>query len=207
MGHPGVNNAYLVSVKHELAFLHNDKSPLENMHCTVLYEVLRKPEANVFHKLTSEQWRDARKVMLCAILGTDMVNHFDQISKLQVFAEVNAEQLLRMSDDTDDHVIPVFQDAQNRLFFLEMLVHCADISNPIKPFSICEKWAYLVCEEFFNQGEKERAEGLPISPMMDKSKVNIPTMQCNFIDFVITPLYLGEPMLLMSFCIALQLDR
>ena len=111
---------------------------------------------------------------------------------LQVFVEVNGEQLLRMSDENDENVIPVFQESTNRLFFLEMLVHCADISNPIKPFDICEKWAYLVCEEFFAQGDKERLEGQPISPMMDKSKVNIPTMQCNFIDFVITPLYLSK---------------
>ena len=34
----------------------------------------------------------------------------------------------------------------NRVFVLELLLHFADISNPYKPFSICEKWADLVVE-------------------------------------------------------------
>ena len=40
VGHPGLNNLYLVKAKHPLALSHNDKSPLENMHCVVLYEVV-----------------------------------------------------------------------------------------------------------------------------------------------------------------------
>jgi hypothetical protein len=33
----GVNNIFLVKAKHELAIQHNDRSPLENMHCMILY--------------------------------------------------------------------------------------------------------------------------------------------------------------------------
>lgn len=42
IGHPGVNNVFLVNSKHELALMHNDTSPLENMHCVTLYEILSK---------------------------------------------------------------------------------------------------------------------------------------------------------------------
>ena len=41
VGHPGVNNNYLIATKHSLAIVHNDLSPLENMHCATLYDVLR----------------------------------------------------------------------------------------------------------------------------------------------------------------------
>jgi len=37
VGHPGVNNVYLVKAKHSFALQHNDRSPLENMHCAVMY--------------------------------------------------------------------------------------------------------------------------------------------------------------------------
>jgi hypothetical protein len=84
VGHPGLNNVYLVKAKHDLAILHNDRSPLENMHCTVLYEITGKENANVFCGLTEKEWRDARKMIITIILGTDMSHHFEQISKTQV---------------------------------------------------------------------------------------------------------------------------
>lgn len=84
VGHPGVNNAYMVKAKHPLAMAHNDKSPLENMHCVVLYEILSKPLTNIFSGMNEPDWRESRKVILACILGTDMAHHFEQISKTQV---------------------------------------------------------------------------------------------------------------------------
>lgn len=84
VGHLGVNNLFLVKAKNELAIIHNDRSPLENMHCNVLYEVLGQPQTNILKGLTDKQWREARKIMLTIILATDMSFHFGQISKTQV---------------------------------------------------------------------------------------------------------------------------
>ena len=84
VGHPGVNNVYLVKSKNKLALRHNDKSPLENMHCALLYTILSDPEKNIFIGLTDSQWRESRKVIIASILGTDMMHHFEQISKVQV---------------------------------------------------------------------------------------------------------------------------
>ena len=39
VGHLGVNNAFLVKSRHELAVRYEDQSPLEKMHCSVLMEV------------------------------------------------------------------------------------------------------------------------------------------------------------------------
>ena len=45
-----------------------------------------------------------------------------------------------------------------RFFVMELVLHCADISNPYKPFAICAQWADLVVEEFCKQGDREKAE-------------------------------------------------
>jgi hypothetical protein len=84
VGHLGVNNAFLIKSRDTLALIHNDRSPLENMHCTLLYDVLRKEETNIFINMTDAQWREARRIIISCILGTDMNNHFDQVSKAQV---------------------------------------------------------------------------------------------------------------------------
>ena len=84
------------------------------------------------------------------------------------------------------------KDGNNRLFVMELVLHCADISNPFKPFDICAKWADLVMSEFFGQGDKERALGFDISPGFDRTTTNIFNMQMGFIEFVVSPLVSGN---------------
>lgn len=88
--------------------------------------------------------------------------------------------------------IDCFRDEKNRLFILELILHCSDISNPFKPFDICAAWADLVVEEFCRQGDRERSEGLEISPMCDRATVNLYNMQMGFIEFVVSPLIIGR---------------
>lgn len=116
-----------------------------------------------------------------------MVHHFEQISKAQLFLEVNGDDTKRFCKGQSE-VIECLADEKNKLFFLEVLLHCSDISNPFKPFSICEQWADLVVAEFFQQGDKEASLGLEISPMMDRKSSNMYNMQLGFIEFVVSPL-------------------
>ena len=190
VGHPGVNNVYLVKAKHSFALCHNDRSPLENMHCAVLYDILMKQETNILASLKEDQWRDVRTVMLTAILGTDMSHHFEQISKTQLFLEMNKDDIHNYCAGNKE-TITVFEQPKERLFILELCLHCADVSNPYKPFALCEKWAYLVVEEFGQQADREKAEGLEVSPMMDRDTINLYNMQMGFIEFVVSPLLIS----------------
>jgi hypothetical protein len=87
VGHPGVNNVFLIKTKHKFALKHNDKSPLENMHCTVLYGILGKSESNIFSGLTDSQWRESRNIIITAILGTDMAHHGEAIKNVKVLSQ------------------------------------------------------------------------------------------------------------------------
>lgn len=187
VGHPGVNNAFLIKTRHDLAMIHNDKSPLENMHCSVLYDMFRNDEWNIMATLSDAQWRESRKIILSLILGTDMAHHFDQVSKTQLFLEVNGEDVRSYCYGRKDE-IECFSEDKNRIFIMELFLHCADISNPYKPFTICSRWADLVSQEFFTQGDKEKNGGLEISPMMDRNTSNLFNMQMGFIEFVVSPL-------------------
>lgn len=44
-------------------------------------------------------------------------------------------------------------------------------------------------EEFFAQGDRERAAGLPVSPMMDRAATSHALSQINFIEFIVAPLF------------------
>ena len=45
-------------------------------------------------------------------------------------------------------------------------------------------------DEFFQQGDLEAAQGLPVSPLMDRSTTSLAISQINFIEFVVAPLFL-----------------
>lgn len=66
---------------------------------------------------------------------------------------------------------------------------CSDICNQARPFDVAREWSFRVVTEFFLQGDAELAQGLPISPMMDRKSTDALKMQCNFIDFVVRPLF------------------
>lgn len=61
---------------------------------------------------------------------------------------------------------------KDKVICMESLLHAADVSNPFKPFSIYEKWTYRVLEEFWKQGDKERAQGIPVSYLCDRYTTN-----------------------------------
>ena len=80
----GVNNAYLIASRHPLARLYNDNSVLENSHISALYNILAAlPELDVFAGLGPDGWRDARKLVIHAILHTDMTYHFPLVSQVR----------------------------------------------------------------------------------------------------------------------------
>jgi hypothetical protein len=195
IGHLGVNNNFLIRSKHELALLHNDRSPLENMHAMKLFEILRDPAANILMHSSEPQWLECRKQILTCILNTDMTFHFDHLKKLETFEEVHGKQVSEFIQSAalgEQTPVPEFLlDPVQRSTLHDAYIHAADLSNPVKPFYMYEKWVERVTDEFFAQGDEEKKRGVPISPMCDRSSTDITCMQLGFIDFVISPLYMA----------------
>lgn len=183
VGHLGVNNQYLVETAHDLAVKYNDRSPMENMHCATLFQITGAPETNVFVQIDRDLYKEMRKGIIAAILHTDMTKHGDMIKELGL--------LYQMNSDAFDHLDPapaVTQSQANAQLVVNALMHCADISNPMKPWELCYRYAQLCLDEFFAQGDLEKAAGIPVQMLNDRDKVNRPNSQVGFIEFVITPM-------------------
>jgi hypothetical protein len=78
---------------------------------------------------------------------------------------------------------------ETRVLLGSFLLHVADISNPGRDWATCERWAGLVMNEFFSQGDLEKKLGLPVSMNCDREKVLVPFAQIGFGKFVIRDLY------------------
>jgi hypothetical protein len=85
-------------------------------------------------------------------------------------------------------VSPTAYPLDYRRTILKATLHVADVSNPSRPSAVCVRWADLVQEEFFRQGDQEAQLGLPVSMFMDRSKPAFPKMQVGFIEFIVRPL-------------------
>ncbi|KAA8588463.1 hypothetical protein FQN60_001657, partial [Etheostoma spectabile] len=70
-----------------------------------------------------------------------------------------------------------------------VLIKCCDISNEVRPMEVAEPWVDCLLEEYFMQSDREKAEGLPVAPFMDREKVTKPTAQIGFIKFVLIPMF------------------
>ncbi|KAK4323920.1 hypothetical protein Pmani_005423 [Petrolisthes manimaculis] len=172
LDHPGFNNIYQINAKTELALRYNDISPLENHHCSVAFSVLEQPECNIFRNVSTEDYKKIREGMIRCILATDMARHNEILSDFRDAME-----------EFD------FKNRAHVNLLSMVLIKVADISNEARPLDIAEPWLECLMQEFFNQSDLEKLEGLPVSPFMDREKVTKPSSQCSFIGFVLLPLF------------------
>lgn len=149
VGHPGVNNAFLVACNHPLAQMYNDKSVLENYHCAAYSQLLRRH----WPKLATIS--GFRSTMISTILATDMQRHFDymnQLGELKEKVSDNENPMEQWSDKDKEHA---------RELVMAILMKAADISNVARPFDVSALWARILMDEFARQGELEAELDLP----------------------------------------------
>lgn len=53
---------YQINARTELAVRYNDISPLENHHCAIAFQILARPECNIFASVPPEGFRQIRQV-------------------------------------------------------------------------------------------------------------------------------------------------
>jgi 3',5'-cyclic-nucleotide phosphodiesterase len=118
VGHPGVNNMFLVKLNAPLAQLYNDQSVLEAFHCAAYSQILRRHWPAAFHDKT------IRKLMISSILATDMGVHSDYMQQLGQLQEKIHESKNTDSWSPKDREI-------YKVLTCGLLIKCADISNVV----------------------------------------------------------------------------
>ncbi|GMF26013.1 unnamed protein product [Phytophthora fragariaefolia] len=82
--HPGHTNDFEVKTGSQLAMLYSDESVLEHHHAYTTFRLISKEKnANILQNLTPADYRHVRKMVINAILGTDMANHFKFLESLE----------------------------------------------------------------------------------------------------------------------------
>ena len=161
IGHPGLTNKFMINSKNELSIIYNDQSVLENFHCAKTFQLLENNDINIFSNFSKEDFLLLRKKMIGEILATDMSFHFKIINEYREYKKT--------------------KDVKSEQDQLNFITHIADLFHNYRKFEISLKWVELLSNEFWNQGDKEKELGLPISFLCDREDIDVPKSQVNFL--------------------------
>ncbi|MCJ1392853.1 3',5'-cyclic-nucleotide phosphodiesterase [Xylographa bjoerkii] len=180
VGHPGVNNAFLVALRAPLAQLYNDNSVLEAFHCAAYSQILRRYWGVAFED------NDLRRLLIKSILATDMGVHFKYMADLG-----NLQEKLHHNEGTDGWSPQVLEEYKT--LACGLLIKCADISNVARPFDVAAKWSDVLQLEFARQGEMERDVGIPTTlfggPPELGNMTKLANSQIGFMNIFASPLF------------------
>ncbi|MCJ1470773.1 3',5'-cyclic-nucleotide phosphodiesterase [Pseudocyphellaria aurata] len=180
VGHPGVNNAFLVALKAPLAQLYNDKSVLEAFHCAAYSQILRRYWKHAFED------RSMRGLLISSILATDMGVHFKYMADLG-----NLQDKVHHNKGTEGWSPQVLDEY--RTLTCGLLIKCADISNVARPFDVAAQWSDILQQEFANQGVMETEVGIPTTlfggPPVLHDIIKLANSQIGFMNIFACPLF------------------
>lgn len=160
--------------------MYNDSSVLENHHLAVGFKLLQGENCDIFQNLSAKQRLTLRRMVIDMVLATDMSKHMNLLADLKTMVETKKVTSLG---------VLMLDHYSDRIQVLQSLVHCADLSNPTKPLELYRQWTARIMAEFFQQGDRERAAGLDVSPMCDKHSASVEKSQVGFIDYIAHPLW------------------
>lgn len=181
VGHPGVNNAFLVALNAPLAQLYNDRSVLESFHCAAYSQILRRYWPQAFADSAM------RKLMINNILATDMGLHFKYMSDLGNLQEKIAHE----KGETDAWNAKMKEEQKD--LACGLLIKCADICNVARKFDTAAKWANILTDEFSNQGIMEQELQMPSclfgGPPVRDDIIKLGESQIGFMNIFACPLF------------------
>jgi hypothetical protein len=148
--HPGHTNLFEINNRSHLALKYNDKSVLENHHCSLAFYLIHQRNVQLLKDFDQVNFSIVRETIVECILSTDMKHHNDLIKGLE-------EKFYNGWDWTN---------IKDRILLVKTLIHLADLSNQVRPFEVSLQGSTALRNEFANQITKEEQLNLPTQEYM-----------------------------------------
>uniref|UniRef100_A0A0G4G159 PDEase domain-containing protein n=1 Tax=Chromera velia CCMP2878 TaxID=1169474 RepID=A0A0G4G159_9ALVE len=147
-------------------------------------------------KLDPEDRKIARSGIIDLILDTDMKKHFEFVAAMKL--RLNDSEFVSSlcgetwaSPSSSEKKLEVME--QDVWMVTRACLKAADLGHSTKPWPVHFARSLAVTEEFFKQGDKEKALSLPISPLCDRhasSPSALCKSQIGFLNFVCRELFI-----------------
>lgn len=178
LGHRGRSNTFEVNNRTLIANTHHDESVLERHHAAMTFIILNEDNSNILENLNRKKYMAIRKLIILAILSTDMTKHLKIIEdNKNRFLQLDAQKMGAKDNDIET--------------LTGLMIHCSDLLHPCKSFEIYEIWSILVSQEFTDQYNEEVKLDLPITTFfkdLDKPVVYY-SNEIGFLGYIVKPLW------------------
>ncbi|CAH1180236.1 unnamed protein product [Phaedon cochleariae] len=174
LDHRGKNNKFMLETESPLAAIYST-STMEHHHFNQTVVILQQEGHNIFSKLQNDDYKQVLSLLKHCILATDLAVFFPNKAKLTEIVQIGSFS---------------WNDAEHRMLIQAIAMTGSDLSASAKPWKIQAKTVKVIFEEFYDQGDAEKAAGrLPI-PMMDRNQPDQqPSTQVGFLTGICIPCY------------------
>jgi len=179
--HLGVSNDFLVQGRDKRAMLYNDMHVNENHHVAAAFAVLARSECNFVDQLSSADWKRMRSTIIELVIATDMTNGGKIVKTFN--------DTFGVPSDGGCAAQQAPTSSMDAILLLQMAMKCADLGHLTLRWDLHQRWVCKLEEEFFAQGDLEKARGQAVSFLMDRSKPGCTKTQTGFFKFIVFPLF------------------
>jgi high affinity cGMP-specific 3',5'-cyclic phosphodiesterase 9 len=176
MGHPGLSNTFLARTQAIPFKIYGMDSTLEIMAFEGLTKILQRKDCAILSSFVGQEREEMVNKIYDLIIATDMAIHLNVMTQFNLYKKEIPQ--LNPHEEVNEAVVLVFQ---------KCILKCADLSNAMRPPKVAKQWAHKISEEFFLQGDQERALNIPISPNMDRDLGSLAILQSTFIEAIVKP--------------------
>ena len=206
--HAGHNNDFEVKTATERATKYGNDSVLENHSITITYEeILTREGCDIFSGMKADGREEEWKVLLDMakeyVLWTDPARHGELLKTLAKKHEEATTAAPSGEEEKEATASPSStrctgaslwnrDDPESRSLLCRMIIHAADISNPVhSDFSVVRDWCSRISTEFALQAKKESEAGLPVTPFMDglDDEYRVSKQQIGFYQWMAIPFF------------------
>ncbi|XP_076440907.1 putative 3',5'-cyclic phosphodiesterase pde-5 isoform X2 [Babylonia areolata] len=174
LDHRGKTNSFMVKSASPLATVYST-STMEHHHFNQTVTILQHEGHNIFKHLTSEEYKQVLGNIRHSILATDLALFFTNHAQLKDTLATTG-----FSWDVLEH----------RHLVMGVMMTACDLCAMFKPWDTQLDLVYVIMEEFWQQGDEEKAKGMTPMPMMDRDKQNeLPQLEVGFILGICLPCY------------------
>eukprot|EP00916_Digyalum_oweni_P003420 GHVL01006174.1.p1 GENE.GHVL01006174.1~~GHVL01006174.1.p1 ORF type:complete len:423 (-),score=23.44 GHVL01006174.1:89-1357(-) len=194
--HDGMTNSFHCLVGTAIAVRYEGQSVLENLHASTTLQVLKKTGLSSVLFPDKDSFFYAKNLIVQLILTTDM-----SLSKITIDEFIcGCQEAKSINNGYKDSRGALVKDLPGGVkSLLKMYIKLADLSHFFRNFNEHSLWVKRIHEEFWKQGELERAMGLEENNLFSrKFRYSIPHNQAEVIQRIIEPIlnplsdFLGE---------------